>query len=62
MGVAGVLQTYLERIQGQLYIVAQSPIRFWMFVVFAHGVLVLAGALLVIRHLLTLRPAPTTGR
>jgi nitric oxide reductase subunit B len=57
MAVAGVLQTYLERVQGQPYIVAQSPIRFWMFVVFAHGVLVLAGAVLVIKHLLTLRPA-----
>jgi nitric oxide reductase subunit B len=43
MAVAGVLQTYLERVQGQPYIVAQSPIRFWMLV--------------VIRHLLTLRPA-----
>lgn len=61
MAVAGVLQTYLERVQGQPYIVAQSPMRFWMFVVFAHGVLVLAGALLIIRHLLTLRPAPAGG-
>ncbi len=56
--VAGVLQTYLERVQGQPYIVSQEPIRFWMFVVFAHGLLmVLPGALLVIRHLLTLKPA-----
>jgi nitric oxide reductase subunit B len=55
--VAGVLQTYLERVQGQPYIVAQQPIRFWMFVVGVHGLVVLAGVLLVVKHLLTLRPA-----
>lgn len=37
---------------------AQEPIRFWMLIVFLRGALVLAGALLVIKHLLTLRPAP----
>ena len=56
--VAGVLQTYLERVQGQPYMTAQEPIRFWMFVVFAHGILmVLPGVILIIRHLLTLKPA-----
>jgi nitric oxide reductase subunit B len=55
--VAGVLQTYLERVQGQPYMVAQQPIRFWMFVVGLHGLVVLAGVLLVVKHLLTLRPA-----
>ena len=59
--VAGVLQTYLERVQGQAYMVAQSPMRFWMLVVFAHGLLVLAGAAVLIKHLLTLRPAPAGG-
>jgi nitric oxide reductase subunit B len=56
-GVAGVLQTYLERIQGQPYMVAQEPIRFWMAIVAAHGLMVVAGALLVVKHLLTLKPA-----
>jgi nitric oxide reductase subunit B len=55
--VAGVLQTYLERVLGQPYIVAQQPIRFWMFVVGVHGLVVFAGVLLVVKHLLTLRPA-----
>ncbi len=55
--VAGVLQTYLERVQGQPYMVAQQPIRFWMFVVAVHGLVVLAGVLVVVKHLLTLRPA-----
>jgi nitric oxide reductase subunit B len=55
--VAGVLQVYLERIQGQPYIIAQQPIRFWMGIVAAHGVLVLFGVLVIIRHLLGLKPA-----
>jgi nitric oxide reductase subunit B len=56
-GVAGVLQTYLERIQGQPYMVAQEPIRFWMAIVAAHGLMVVAGTLLIVKHLLTLKPA-----
>jgi nitric oxide reductase subunit B len=58
LSVDCVLQSYLERYQGQAYMVAQDPIRFWMLAVFLHGLLVFAGAVLVIRHLLTLRPAP----
>jgi nitric oxide reductase subunit B len=58
--VAGVLQTYLERVQGQPYMLAEEPIRFWMFVAFAHGLLVFAGVVLIVKHLLTLRPAPAT--
>ena len=57
--VAGVLQTYLERVQGSPYMTAQQPIRFWMFVVFAHGILlILPGVIISIKHLLTLK-APT---
>jgi nitric oxide reductase subunit B len=55
--VAGVLQTYLERVQGEPYIVAQQPIRFWMFVAFVHGLMVLAGVIITVRHLLTLKAA-----
>jgi nitric oxide reductase subunit B len=55
--VAGVLQTYLERIRGEPYMVAQEPMRFWMLVVFIHGLIVLAGVLVTVTHLLTLRPA-----
>jgi nitric oxide reductase subunit B len=54
--VAGVLQAYLERVQGLPYMVAQEPIRFWMAVAAAHGVFVLIGVLVIIRHLLTLKP------
>jgi nitric oxide reductase subunit B len=55
--VAGVLQTYLERIQGQPYIVAQEPIRFWMLIAFLHGLAVLAGVIITVKHLLTLKAA-----
>jgi len=59
--VAGVLQVYLERVQGQAFMVAQQPMRFWMFVAFLHGVGVLAGAVMTIGHLLTLKPAPVAA-
>jgi nitric oxide reductase subunit B len=55
--VAGVLQAYLERYLGLPYIVAQQPIRLWMFIVFLHGILVLAGVVIIVKHLLALRPA-----
>ena len=56
-GVAGVLQSYLERYLGQSYMTSQEPIRFWMFVAWAHGLMVVAGVVLIVKHLLTLRPA-----
>ena len=56
--VAGVLQAYLERYQGEPYMLAAQPIRFWMLMVFLHGLLVLAGVLLLVRHFLLPRPAP----
>jgi nitric oxide reductase subunit B len=55
-GVAGVLQTYLERVRGEPYMVAQEPMRFWMMIVFAHGLVVLAGVVVTVTHLLTLKP------
>ncbi len=54
--VAGVLQSYLERVLGQPFIVSQEPIRLWMFIAFVHGLMVLAGAIITVRHLLTLKP------
>ncbi len=58
LAVAGILQSYIERYQGETYMRAQRPIRFWMFIVFAHGILlILPGVILIIKHLLTLKPA-----
>jgi nitric oxide reductase subunit B len=54
--VAGVLQTYLERVQGLPYMVAQEPMRFWMGIVTAHGLIVVIGVVVIVRHLLTLKP------
>jgi nitric oxide reductase subunit B len=59
--VAGVLQTYLERVLGQPYIVAEEPIRFWMFVAFAHGLIVVAGVIVTVLHLLGLKPSAATS-
>jgi nitric oxide reductase subunit B len=56
-GAAGILQTYLERILGQPYMIAQQPIRFWMAVVAVHGLMMVAGTILIVKHLLTLKPA-----
>jgi nitric oxide reductase subunit B len=61
-GVAGVLQAYLERAQGQPYMVAQLPIRLWMAIVAAHGLIVLLGVLVTVRHLLTLKPGGASGK
>lgn len=58
--VAGVLQTYLERVQGQPYMIAQDPIRLWMGIVAIHGAVLFIGVLVIVRHLLTLKPAPST--
>jgi nitric oxide reductase subunit B len=55
--VAGVLQTYLERVIGQPYMVAQQPVRFWMLLAVVHGLMVLAGVVVTVGHLLGLRPA-----
>jgi nitric oxide reductase subunit B len=54
--VAGVLQTYLERVVGQPYMVAQQPVRFWMLLAVVHGAMVLAGVVVTVSHLLGLRP------
>ncbi|RPJ60137.1 MAG: nitric-oxide reductase [Acidobacteria bacterium] len=53
--VAGVLQAYLERVQGLPYMVAARPMRFWVMIAFGHGVIALAGGILAAVHLLTIR-------
>jgi nitric oxide reductase subunit B len=57
--VAGVLQTYLERVRGEPYMVAQEPMRFWMLIVFLHGLVAVAGVFATVTHLLTLKPERT---
>jgi len=56
-GVAGVLQTYLERVLGLGYMNTQSHMQLWMGITMAAGVCFLLGLLVTVRDLLTLRPA-----
>jgi nitric oxide reductase subunit B len=56
-GVAGVLQTYIERVMGLGYMTAQSHMQLWMGVTLAAGVFFLFGVLVTVRDLLSLRPA-----
>ncbi|MGE5700328.1 MAG: nitric-oxide reductase, partial [Deltaproteobacteria bacterium] len=56
-GVAGVLQSYIERVLGLGFMTAQSYMRLWMGIVFFCGFAFLAGLLTTVTDLLTLRPA-----
>jgi len=56
-GVAGVLQSYVERVLGMGYMTAQSHMRLWMGVTMVAGIFFLVGLLITVTDLLTLRPA-----
>src|SRR5512147_31430 len=56
-GVAGVLQSYIERYLGLGYLVAQSYMRLWMGVTFFLGICFFVGVIIMVIDLLTLRPA-----
>jgi nitric oxide reductase subunit B len=56
-GVAGVLQTYIERVMGLGYMTAQSHMQLWMGITLAAGFVFLFGVLVTVRDLLSLRPA-----
>jgi len=56
-GVAGVLQTYLERILDIGYSTAQREMMFWFKIVIFFGVFFLGGVLLSVYHLFTLKKA-----
>ncbi|MBI4522270.1 MAG: cbb3-type cytochrome c oxidase subunit I [Deltaproteobacteria bacterium] len=55
--VAGVLQTYIERVMGLGYMTAQAQMRFWFAIVVVLGLTLLIGVVLTVVDLLTLRPA-----
>ena len=56
--VAGVLQTYIERVMGLGYMTAQAQMRFWFATLVVLGSTFLIGVVLTVVDLLTLRPAP----
>jgi len=56
--VAGVLQTYIERVMGLGYMTAQAQMRFWFQILAVFGLVFLGGVILAVLDLMTLRPAP----
>ncbi|MGB9082914.1 MAG: cbb3-type cytochrome c oxidase subunit I, partial [Desulfuromonadaceae bacterium] len=56
-GIAGVLQSYLERVLGMGYMTAQSYMRLWMAVTLVFGVFFLAGVLITVFDLLSPKAA-----
>lgn len=56
-GVAGVLQTYVERVMGMGYMTAQGYMRLWMGITLVAGLFFLAGLLVTVKDLFCLRPA-----
>jgi nitric oxide reductase subunit B len=55
--VAGVLQTYIERVMGLGYMTAQAQMRFWFAILFVLGLVFVVGVILTVADLLSLRPA-----
>ncbi len=60
--VAGVLQTYIERIMGLGYMTAQAQMRFWFATLVVLGLVFLIGVALTVLDLLVLRPAPARAK
>ena len=57
-GVAGVLQSYIERVLGMGYMTAQAQMQFWFKIAIGSGVVFLIGVLVMVFDLLTMKPAP----
>jgi nitric oxide reductase subunit B len=55
--VAGVLQTYIERVMGLGFMTAQAEMRFWFAILVALGLMLLIGVFTAAADLLTLGPA-----
>jgi len=61
LGIAGVVQSYIERVLGMGYMAAQSYMRLWMEITFFLGICFFIGVLLMVSDLLLLRPARKTA-
>jgi len=61
-GVAGILQTYLERLLDIGYSTAHISMMFWFRVALVIGVVFLAGLIITAWHLFTLQEEPATAR
>ena len=60
-GIAGVVQSYIERVLGMGYMAAQSYMRLWMEITFFLGICFFIGVLIMVSDLLFLRPARKTA-
>ena len=60
--IAGVLQTYIERVMGLGYMTAQTQMRFWFAILVVLGLTFLSGVILAVVDLVTLRPAGFTRK
>ena len=60
--IAGVLQTYIERVMGLGFMTAQAQMRFWFGVLVFFGLGLLGGAVLAAVDLLMLRPQPAESK
>ena len=60
-GIAGVVQSYVERVLGMGYMAAQQYMKLWLGVTMVLGVFFFIGVLIMVVDLLTLRPARKTA-
>lgn len=56
-GIAGVIQSYVERVLGMGYMTAQSYMQLWFAVTLVLGVIFFIGLLFTVADLFTMRPA-----
>ncbi len=58
MAVAGIIQTYVERVLGQGFMVAQANMQFWFKVVLVFGVVLIVGLLMTFWQMVFAKEAP----
>ena len=58
MAVAGIIQTYVERVLGDGFMVAQSHMQLWFKIVIFFGVLLIVGLLVTIWNMVFAKRAP----
>ncbi len=62
ISAAGLVQTYIERVLGLGYMTAQAQMRFWFAVLVVLGAVLLAGVVLIVVDLLTLKTPRAAAR
>ena len=60
-GVAGVLQSYIERVLGLGFLNAQMQMQLWFKIVIVAALAFLTGLIIIIYDLLRMRPAPASS-